>query len=277
MQVIFTDGLGNQMFQYAFYLSMLAHGYKPKLNIGIITRNIVHNGFELCDDFNINRNELQITDGCWFGGGITIFVLRYLKFLCYTEKIDLFDVKVFQTKKPIVSGYWQNVEYFKNISEEVRRAFTFRNIDEENIRISKEMSQIDSVSLHIRRGDYLKYPQYQICTPSYYQRAIAYIKEKLNNPVFYVFSDDLEWSHDFMDNQGVEYKIINLNRGKDSYKDMYLMSCCHHNIIANSSFSWWGAWLNNYDDKIVICPSTWNLKYEKFHPQLDEWIKINTK
>lgn len=276
MQIIFTDGLGNQMFQYALYLAMCKRECKPMLNIGIITRNVVHNGFELCEDFDIDRNKLKVLNGGWLGGGITILILRYLKFLCYTEILGEYQSAVFQTRKPIINGYWQDIRYFEDIQDEVRRAFTFRNIDEKNFLIGEEMENTNSVSLHIRRGDYLKYPQYQVCTESYYKKAISYIKEKINNPIFYVFSDDLEWSDKFMAEQDVEYNLVSLNRGRDSYKDMYLMTRCHYNIIANSSFSWWGAWLNNNEGKIVVCPLKWNLKNKNSHPQLNEWIKIDS-
>lgn len=275
MQIVFTDGLGNQMFQYALYLAMCARGCKPILNIGIITRNVVHNGFELCEDFEINKQKIRVLDGGCLGGGMTMFILRYMKFLCY-EELGKFRPTVFQTKRLLISGYWQDIRYFETVQDEVRRAFTFRNIDERNLCIGEEMDKINSVSLHIRRGDYLKYPQYQVCTPSYYKKAITIIKEKVENPIFYVFSDDLNWSNQFMSGQGVNYKIVSLNRGRDSYKDMYLMTRCRHNIIANSSFSWWGAWLNNNVDKIVISPLKWNLKNENSHPQLNDWIKIDS-
>lgn len=276
MQVVFTDGLGNEMFQYALYLAL--HHKKPnlKINTGIISRGIIHNGFELCDDFEIERNNLKIVDGGWFGGGLTIFAIRYLKNLCcYLEDVNVFSSAVFSTRKPIINGYWQNEQYFSCISDEVRRAFTFRNVDEFNLSIGKEMASCQSVSLHIRRGDYLKDPQYHVCTEQYYIQAISYMKGHVNNPLFYVFSDDLEWSEQFMERQGVVYKMMRHNRRKDSYKDMFLMTQCCHNILANSSFSWWGAWLGRQEDRIVVSPSVWNRRNKGIHPQLDRWIKIN--
>ena len=135
------------------------------------------------------------------------------------------------------------------------------------------MESRESVSIHIRRGDYLKYPFFQVCDPPYFKRAIEFIRSEVENPFFYVFSDDLEWSADFMKDTGADYQIVDHNRGKDSYKDMYLMTRCHHNIIANSSFSWWGAWLVDYRDKIVVRPNGWIRGYEKDTCPA-EWVRV---
>lgn len=275
MQIIFTDGLGNQMFQYALYLALRHRGCSPKINTGIITRNIVHNGFELCDVFNIDRRELPFTWTGGFSGGVTIFIIRYLqKALCYKQNIDEFSDRVFYTHKLFLTGFWQDVRYFSSVQQEVRDAFCFRGIDEMNMQLAEEMHSCESVSLHIRRGDYLKNPIYQICTPEYYKNAIARIREHVDNPLFYVFSDDLQWSEEFVNSLGIRYKLVGFNRGRDSYKDMYLMTQCRHNIIANSSFSWWGAWLGNYGGKKVMCPNIW-LKGHTMNPCLEEWTRLN--
>lgn len=276
MQIVFTDGLGNEMFQYAMYLALKHHGRNPSINIGIITRNIVHNGFELCDDFEIERGSLKIYDGGNLGGGLTIFAVRHLKGLCCViEDVNKFNPDVFKSKKPLVYGYWQDERYFLDIEDEIRKAFTFRNIDAKNRQLGDEMENAQSVSLHIRRGDYLKCPGLQICTPSYYDNAIKYIKEHVENPLFYVFSDDLEWSEKFMIECGVNFRLVSHNRGRDSYKDMYLMTRCQHNIIANSSFSWWGAWLGKQEGKIVVCPNEWVKGFSK-DPCPARWVRIQT-
>lgn len=274
MQIIFTDGLGNQMFQYALYLAMRHRGLKPCINTGLISRKIVHNGFELCDDFIIEKKDLKIINGGRFGGGVTTFIIRYLKCLCAIEGENVSIDTVLNTSKPIVYGYWQDESLFSNIAEEVRHSFTFRSIDEKNKKLGVKMSLNNSVSLHIRRGDYLKYPFLQVCTDQYYKEAVEYIKKSVDDPVFYVFSDDLEWSENFIKGCDVDYCIVNYNRGSNSYKDLYLMTCCRHNIIANSTFSWWGAWLGLYSEKIVVCPSIWTKDKRGIEPQLKKWIKI---
>lgn len=273
MQIVFTDGLGNQMFQYALLLAMRAKGRNPAINTGIISRNIVHNGFELFDDFEIDRKDLNIIDGGRLGGGVTIFFTRKMKCFCFKEKTGYYNPSVFNTKKNIVAGYWQDIRYFENIAEDVKQSFRFRNIDDVNKSIAEELRGCESVSIHIRRGDYLSFPDLMICTSNYYDQAIKIFKEKFLNPVFYVFSDDIKWSDSFMRERGINYKLIDVNRGNDSYKDMFLMTQCRHNVIANSSFSWWGAWLGTYKNKKVVCPKIWR-KGSALHPQIDEWIKI---
>ena len=274
--IILTDGLGNQMFQYALYLAMQAHGKSPWLTTSVISRHVIHNGFELCKDFNIHREQLRIIDRGTFVGGIMLFAIRYVKKLCYIEDEKNFSPTVFTTEKPILFGYWQDIRYFDCVEKLLRETFSFQNIDPLNQQYAEQMNNNNSVSIHIRRGDYLKYPQYQICNEEYYTQAIFKIKEKVQNPVFYIFSDDLQWSEDFMKRQQINYKLIHHNRGQNSYKDMYLMTQCKHNIIANSSFSWWGAWLGEQKGRIVICPDKWNLKSDKIEPQLKHWCKIQT-
>ena len=119
------------------------------------------------------------------------------------------------------------------------------------------MQSCNSVSIHIRRGDYLNIPNYCVCDEGYYRHAIKHICENVDKPVFYVFSNEPDWCESFMQQFGVVFKIINWNQRGDSYQDMYLMTQCKHNIIANSTFSWWGAWLNSQSDKIVVTPRAW--------------------
>ena len=143
------------------------------------------------------------------------------------------------------------------------------------------MQNSNSVGIHIRRGDYISnqaaFENHGICSLTYYKTAIGIINSKINNPMYFIFSDDTEWvrNTDF----GIKnFEIIDWNIEKKSYIDMQLMSYCKHNIIANSTFSWWGAWLNNYSQKIVIAPKNWfsnesrKSESEKIIPK--DWIQI---
>ena len=109
----------------------------------------------------------------------------------------------------------------------------------------------------------------------YYRQAIEQIKDRVDNPIFYVFSNEPSWCDSFMKEFRVNFKIVNWNQGKDSYQDMYLMTQCKHNIIANSTFSWWGAWLNNNTDKIIVAPSKW-FKNSEHNINCKEWLLIDT-
>lgn len=158
-----------------------------------------------------------------------------------------------------IDGDWQNEKYFVNIADELRRSFTPKNLvtDTRNTSLAQEMAQITSVSLHVRRGDYLNNDVHKPAPLAYYQAAIELVKTRLVNPHFYIFSDDIAWSHQHLDFGTAQSTFLGHNTGADSYKDLYLMSQCQHHIVANSSFSWWGAWLNPNSSKLVIAPHDW--------------------
>ena len=138
------------------------------------------------------------------------------------------------------------------------------------------MKRYNSVSIHVRRGDYLNGYYYEtlgkICDIAYYQRAIGTIKERVDNPHFYIFSDDPDYVTENLTIENATF--VNFNRGNDSWQDMYLMSQCKHNIIANSTFSWWGAWLNNNPQKVVVAPSHWFANMDNDEIVLPEWIRL---
>ena len=153
------------------------------------------------------------------------------------------------------------MKYFEGIENDIKKDFRFKNqLDNKNLEILNEIENSNSISIHIRRGDYMSPENYNmygcIATPTYYKKAIKVIEEKVENPTFFVFSNDMDWvKKNIQINSRVFY--IDINSGNGSYKDMQLMSNCKHNIIANSSFSWWGAWLNENKNKIVIAPKKW--------------------
>lgn len=173
-----------------------------------------------------------------------------------------FDSSVLEPKGNIyLDGYWQSEKYFFAIRSVLLREFDFKY--EQDLR-SKELAQqireTESVSLHIRRGDYaldaLTNQIHGLCSFDYYQKAIDYITQKIPNCHFYLFSDDHTWvSLNFKLDHPVTY--VDHNDATRNYEDLRLMSFCRHNIIANSSFSWWGAWLNNNPSKMVTAPANW--------------------
>ena len=202
-----------------------------------------------------------------------------IPFLLYKENETRFCDDVFSTHKPYIDGCWINERYFEHINAEVRSSFVFKNIDSLNLSIADQIQACNSVSLHIRRGDYLNNSIYNVCDEDYYRKAVAYILREVEKPKYFIFSDDTTWCKVFMNRMSgigehpIDYTIINHNKGKDSYKDMYLMTQCNHNIIANSTFSWWGAWLGTQNDKIVVCPNRW-INGREFNPCIEEWYHI---
>ena len=144
---------------------------------------------------------------------------------------------------------------------QIRADFTFRlPLENKNAELAKQINQVNAVSLHVRRGDYVNNPKttatHGLCSLDYYQASIRYVAERVQQPHFFIFSDDIDW---VQSNLKIDFPCVYVqhNRGAESYNDMRLMSLCRHHIIANSSFSWWGAWLNPRSEKIVIAPRKW--------------------
>lgn len=185
----------------------------------------------------------------------------------------------------LLIGNWQNEDYFRDSCYIIRDAFQFPDtLSPRTARLMDSLkSMSNSVSIHVRRGDYLS-PQFckyyvGVCTDEYYIKAIETICAKIESPRFVVFSDDIAWS---MENFPLQSNaiVVDWNQGEDSWQDMLLMSCCKHHIIANSSFSWWGAWLGDLQGKtITVCPKRWYAddKWEKDAGQFvpcHSWVKV---
>lgn len=273
-RVIFSGGLGNQMFEYTFLLFLKEKGIEAVINTNLYQYMIMHNGYLLDKVFGIARSPF------WGDSKLASLFIRALvkykpsRLLCSENGFGDADFNKYYKKRwPFYFGCWINPYCFDAIKEQIRESFAFKDVDERNAKIALELNSVNSVSIHIRRGDYLKIPRYAVCDESYYTNAINYMLNHVENPFFYVFSDDVSWSEGFMKQFDVSFKVISHNQGSESYKDMYLMTQCRNNIIANSTFSWWGAWLNNYSNRIVVCRSVW-IKGQTFNPCLPEWIHI---
>ena len=263
-----TGGLGNQMFQYAMYKSLEKKGKLVKLDSKYKKKKKKeHNGYELERIFDIKPNKPTKEDLEKFDENniSTLFKIKRKLFgdkkFVYDTKEYVFNKDVYKLKNSYLNGYWQSIKYFEGIENDIKKDFRFKNqLDNKNLEILNEIENSNSISIHIRRGDYMSPENYNmygcIATPTYYKKAIKVIEEKVENPTFFVFSNDMDWvKKNIQINSRVFY--IDINSGNGSYKDMQLMSNCKHNIIANSSFSWWGAWLNENKNKIVIAPKKW--------------------
>lgn len=174
-------------------------------------------------------------------------------------------------------GYWQNEKWFRDIRTIILETFKFpRFVDKRNKELVSLLDNCNAVSCHVRRGNYLLDERYLVCTPKYYAEAISLMNNKVTPDLYVVFSDDIDWCKlnlpTVIGNRKVVY--VDWNKKESSYRDMQLMSLCRHSIIANSSFSWWGAWLGQYEDKVVIAPSKWVREPIINNPICDNWIKI---
>ncbi|KEQ29263.1 hypothetical protein N180_06875 [Pedobacter antarcticus 4BY] len=276
-------GLGNQMFQYAFYLA-LSHRYKSvKTDLSGYENYTLHNGFELTRVFGIHPPQASLFTVNLYSSHIRSWKYRKMRrvlMLKNTYKVEdiffAFDKDILHNKKPMLYwGYWQNQEYFIDIEKKIRAEFRFKNpLNEDNSKYMQSIKSTTSVSVHIRRGDYLKDELLGgLCSLNYYKKAISKMSASLDAPVFYIFSDDLQWCKENLDLDDPKFYISG-NDHNNSYIDMQLMSYCKHNIIANSSFSWWAAWLNENPNKIVIGPKKWTNNDDSNQIIPEQWIKL---
>ncbi len=281
-------GLGNQMFEYAMYLALRqAH---PEEEIVCCTRSFrgygLHNGYELDRIFGVRHKEAtlaQLARLAWpFWNYRTWQVVNHLmprrKSMALQTFNTPFDKKVVErTDSVFYDGYWQDERYFKDIRKQVLEVFSFPSIvGSKNEDLVRKITSRRSVSCHVRRGDYLKNPHFCVCTPEYYTHAIKRMNDMVNPEMYCVFSDDTEWCKENLASlfEGKEVVYVDWNKGEESYRDMQLMSLCKHNIIANSSFSWWGAWLNQNMEKVVVTPEKWMNVEIVNDPICDSWIRI---
>ncbi len=273
--VCFSGGLGNQMFQYAFYKALMHH--YPSMEIQADIFNVLgpeqHNGYELEKIFGIQMRRcsknvaLARADYCIryaMKYKVYGFAYRIRKKLLGNKKTSVIQntatsymPEIFvlnQRMRYIFMGNWINEKYFWDISNELKKEFKFPAFaDKKNVEYEKMMERTQSVSIHVRRTDYLDF-DFCILDLDYYMRAIEEIEKRVDHPVYFIFSDDTEYvKKKFASLKNKVY--IEGNQGENSYKDMQLMSCCKHNILANSTFSYWGAFLNANSDKVVIEPS----------------------
>lgn len=291
-----NGGLGNQMFQYAFAISLM-----KKLEASIVFdfryfeeikayKNLPTREYGL-GEFNLNCKEATEED---LNKIIPIkkysklekLLWRTLRIKKYKPEGNVatpktayrFDKNLFKTNDYYCyDGYFQNEKYFIDIRKDILNAFTLKNpMDEKNQSILDVIKNTNSVSIHVRRGDYVTLESankfHGTCSIEYYQKAIEYIENHVKTPHFFIFSDDIDW---VIKNLKIEhpYTVIDFNQEK-GYLDLNLMKYCKHNIVANSSFSWWGAWLNENDKKIVIAPKKWIAHKQKCDIISKQWIKL---
>lgn len=274
--VVAYGGLGNVMFTYALVCAYRQKGIKSFLFVS--DANVEHNGYELERVFprTDQWRGLNSLQKVYYSIMQKIRNIRFRKrnfphrilfFPFDDQHYDQAPVHFFPQvfaslqKNEYLIGLFQSYKYFEDCRNEILQEFRFdtNRLSDSTRQIAEQMQQCDSVSIHVRRGDYMNGYYYnllgKVCDLDYYQRAIEEIKKHVAHPNFYVFSDDKEYVVKNLPLEDAVY--VDFNRGLDSWQDMYLMSHCRHNIIANSTFSWWGAWLNSYQDKIVVAPPRW--------------------
>lgn len=289
------SGLGNQLFQYALgrQLSILRN-VSLKLDTSFF-KDQQFRSFKL-SHYNISASVASETEvsnflALYTGNSLYDKICRkiearlpknkkryYKEDQWWTYEAEVFNV----SSNVYLDGYWQHYKYFQNIHPLIIKELTVKEsyTPAVNKLIGETKQNAASVSIHIRRGDYITdrkaYELMGLLPPEYYYKAIEYINSKLRDPAFYVFSDDLDWVKDNLKLHG-SINYVDMEEGGTDYIELDVMSKCNHNIIANSSFSWWAAFLNQNPDKIVIAPDKWVLPKEinkRVELQFPTWIKI---
>ncbi|SEB81202.1 Glycosyl transferase family 11 [Maribacter dokdonensis] len=279
-----TDRLGNQLFQYAAAKALaIKNNTTVKLNKNFYTEQIGMGAYEL-HHFNIPEEfatKAELKHYMWPNDSLTYRILRKIfPKKVYFERTGGFDDN-FKNLGDMVClrGFWQSYKYFEDIEDIIRKEFSIKHpLQGNNLVMAEKIQNCNAVSVHIRRGDYLK-PEntgnYVSCSIKYYKAAIQLMQKKLENPSFFFFSDDIEWvKENFKDNK--HNYFVDFNTGKTAYEDLRLMTFCKANIIANSTFSWWAAWLNNNSSKVVVAPKKWFVDPEHSTKNLypPNWISL---
>lgn len=287
--IVIFNGLGNQMSQYAFFLQ------KKRINPDSVFifnpfSSKRHNGFELERIFGIsNERSLKIRLLTLLYRVAsrrklrTLFSFLSVRFVYEPISYEFNSNYLTDNRKGLnfYVGGWHCEKYFNSIKTNIVETYRFPLVTDSQEFVSwvdKIKADEESVSLHIRRGDYLNvmpnspYRYDGVATQKYYEKAIAYIKNVKKEAHFYIFSNDIEWCKAQF---GIaDFNYVSCNSGFNSWRDMYLMSLCRHHINANSTFSWWSAWLTPYKNSIIICPESFlrNIITKDIYPE--KWIKI---
>lgn len=292
-----SDGLGNQMFQYAFGRA-LSELCQDRLYLNLLhfaqsdLRHYSLKHFYLNEEVKVYSKPQQYVT--YMYGKLKYEYLTRIKYKNFTgskvEQLQTFnregiyyglspyeyyEIQTSSSFIKYVNGYWQSPKFFNQIESKLQQELRVKTApSEKNKAMIKKIEQSNAVCVHIRRGDYVG-SSFDICTEAYYQKAMDIIASKVENPTFYIFSnssEDLQW---IKENYHFDYNLVYVDLNNCDYEELRLMYTCKHFIISNSTFSWWGAYLSTYTDKVVIAPSKWNLDYEVVEDlYLDHWIKI---
>ena len=297
-------GMGNQMFQYAMARTLcLKHNCELIIDTSLMAEresvnsagislrpyelNVFNIQGQIADDQPIQKilkvrkqDKLKKAAALLFCSIANKFSDSWRVCICERKKIRFDKSLLNLPSNVLLQGYFPSYKYFLSCEDLIREEFSFNTEPSCQNQITMEtISSSNSISLHVRRGDYISNEKtryrFGVCSPDYYKMAVDYISKNVENPRFFVFTNDPDYVES---NLQIKYPTVYVthNSGIKSYEDMRLMSLCKHNIIANSSFSWWGAWLNNNHGKIVIAPTPpfdkLDISERDFYPK--HWVKL---
>jgi len=290
------SGLGNQMFQYAAGLALAKHlkvqcklditwfehaasaqtpnpfqlDVFPKIRLDVASKSEIDALIRPPSDGILNRINHKINRN-----------RPIHKQWAFVEPHFHFYKDFNLAKSPVfITGYWQCEKYFLPIADEIRNTFSIEILESDiNFKIAEAINNSQAISMHVRRGDMVKNPEvaekHGSCNLEYYKNAMSFIEKEVQTPTYFIFSDDKDFVKEIFAHKP---NVVIIENIKQDYEELILMSKCNHNIIANSSFSWWGAWLNDNETQIVIAPKKWfsdpTMQQQTMDLLPDSWIKI---
>jgi len=276
-------GLGNQLFQYALGRNLtIKNNVELKLDRTDYDKKDRYREYGL-DNFNINSRIASVEEINRFYNDWEKIKNKFTTPYKRSVVVNLgyeFNKNILKlTDNVYLYGYWPSEKYFIEIRDILKNEFTLKkDLSKDSQNLTKELTEKNSISIHIRRADYLKNEKFSkiftVLDLDYYRQSIKLIATKINNPIFYIFSDDIEWAKS---NLVIPYPVFfSSTPNIPDYEELIIMSKCKHNIIANSSFSWWAAWLNDNPKKTIIAPKQWLKDPEINTKDLipSSWIRI---
>ena len=285
-----SGGLGNQMFQYAMYMKLKSIGREVKFDDVSSydldsARPVQLAVFDISYPRATKEEIIEMRDSSPALKDIIRRKIKGRNLKQYIEADYSYDEHIFELDDTYLKGYFQSEKYFADIKDEVRKTYVMRKdlLTEATVLTRSAIEEhSNSVSIHIRRGDYMTVDGGEIyadiCTEEYYDAAIRYILDRYDDTSFYLFTNDRSWGEYFCNiHSDINIHVVEDNTEYSGYLDMYLMSCCRHHIVANSSFSWWGAWTGHDPSGLTIAPDPWlNCSYcSDIHTA--DMIRINPK
>lgn len=291
MKIIkYAGGLGNQMFQYAFQYVLEKKGFEVKADINLYLKprfrhgvDLSHGSFAVSDVFGIDIKEASEEEVKRLGTRANTYLERIKKkFFRKSTHVVEYDSKfhpenLTDSRDLYFDGYFQNPRYWKGFEDEIKKQFSFKlplNDKSKEFSVLLNSNKNKTCAIHVRRGDYLNDTNLFVCDKKYFENAISKMLELCPQiEKFIIFSDDIEWCKSNLDTHEKEKLFVDWNRDKDSWQDIALMTECSNIIIPNSSFSFWGAFLNKNPGAKVICPEIWSNTGVK-DQIVSDWITV---
>lgn len=281
-------GMGNQMFQYAAGRRLATkHKTVLKFDLSFLLdrtprENFTYRDYDL-DVFNIQENfanACELNNFAPHDKSLIATIKRKLKQNVIIKEPNLhffYDILLSAPNNSYLEGYWQSEKYFFDIENVIRKEFTLRfDFDSETKKIADKIKSSNAICLNVRRGDFVNNNFHGACDLEFYFKSIEYISDKVSKPHFFIFSDDIDWC---INNLKINFPysiVTHLYAGKKFEYYLKLMTLCKHYIIPNSTFGWWGAWLNQNPEKIVIAPIKWYKNISDSSNDLipKDWIRL---